>query len=109
MIKPKTSKSKPEVWRKGFKKDLQISSKTSVIKERLAENIGKKVYLILLPFKPNTIEIVISGKLKEENWSKLGTIYEVNQNTLNYVSFSIKNIKSITYSKENIASIHLKL
>ena len=48
--KPKISKQKP-IWspklEKEFQQELKNSSKISVIKKRLKESIGKKVYLML--------------------------------------------------------------
>lgn len=88
-----------------FRKEISGIS----FEEQLKDKVGKIVKIILLPEKPNTLEIQLSGKLIEENLGKIGKVYEVNNKLLNYVSFSTRNIESITHLKRNGLLIHLKL
>lgn len=95
-----------------FPKNFDQKSKKEILGESFTDlkyYVGKKVYVILLPEKPNTLEIRLSGILMEENLGKLDKIYEVNNKLVSYVAFSVRNIESVTISKKNTAIIHLKL
>lgn len=95
-----------------FPKNFDEKSKKEILEKSFTDlkyYVGKKVHVILLPEKPNTLEIRLSGMLMEENLGRLGKIYEVNNKSVSYVAFSVKNIESVTISKKNTAIIHLKL
>lgn len=109
MIKPKISKQKP-IWspklEKEFQQELKNSSKISVIKERLNKNIGKVVYLMLNNInKSNSLYVNFKGKLTSSESNP--NYYEVECESLDYIQFSIKNIRSVTINGKTI-TIRLK-
>ena len=101
--KPKISKLKP-IWssklEKEYQQELKNSSKISVIKERLKKNIGKVVYVFS---GSDNIRFNFKGKLTEDSNNN----FEVESECLDYINFTLKNIKRITENKLN-TRIHLK-
>ncbi len=102
--KTKIIKSKPigsPKLEKEFQKELKNSSKISVIKERVKKNIGKIVYVISGTNIIESPKIDLKGKLTCSDY------YSVESECLDYVSFSINQIKSIM-TRNKTVTIYLK-
>ncbi len=104
--KTKITKQK-SIWNnkleKNYQKELENSSKISVIKERLKKNVGKVVYVIYS--KDDDLLFDIKGKLTEE-FGKNN--FQVESESLDYIIFALKHIKRISENKFT-TRIHLKL